>query len=122
MKQEVIDKFLVEMLQFLKAAKDFTMEQIPEVAKEILRFNLAMSVIHTLLGLALILLSYRLFRFVKKSNVFTEFEGFAIAGMTVSGVVGLIVFFVNIHYVLKVWLAPRLYLIEYLAELVRTTK
>ena len=122
MKTEVIDKFMIEMLELLKSAKDFTLEQLPEVAKEVLTYNFYSSLFGFFIGLGF---AYIAFKFFKSSKDHKDEDIWDIGkqlklilGMVFTGI-ALITLIDNGDNVIKIKLAPRLYLIEYVSHLVK---
>lgn len=91
--------------------------EIPLVVQEILVFNLAK---HSLIATFFLALTMCLFFFARKmwkedwSDSSGDRAGKIIAGMVIFFVVG------SVHLItaLQIWLAPRLYLLEYAAKLV----
>jgi len=124
MSQEILNKFLTEMGELLKSAKDFTVDQAPQVAKEILRYNLASSVAYFLLGVALLVAAAKTFKVLRKfqddAGDYDVLPIFAWGAYILSIIAGVCMFFCNLSSILKITLAPRLYLIEYFAALVRS--
>lgn len=128
MTQEVLTKFISEMCDLLKAAKDFTLEQAPKVAIEILHYRLAMAIVYMVIALIIGTLGFFLRKWAVKaykengerSNADMEFAW--IFGWLAMLVACPVMFFINLIDLLKVTLAPRLYLIEYLSELLKQHK
>lgn len=122
MDSTVLNKFLEQMGEMLKEAKDFSLEQLPIVAKEILQYNLAVDLSWLAFALVLLIATIVIHR---KINAFVKDYGSR--GMddwgglyAIPGLLSIIVFIIVCnegHDALKIWLAPRVYLLEYIAHL-----
>jgi hypothetical protein len=119
MDQEILNKFLIEMGDLLKAAKDFTLEQIPQVAREVLKYNAVVCVIWIVVGFVAMSLSHRFARWVRQlvedNDDYTPMYFIVIIFFAIS----LAFILPNLIELAKIEFAPRLYLIEYLASLVK---
>lgn len=105
-------------------AIDFASEQIPDVIHQLLIWQLAESLAYVVLGLTFILLFFwtrsRVKAYVEADDgdkeivlMYTVFAGglsFSIGGM---------IMFYNLLDVLKIWFAPKIFLIEYAAHLLK---
>ena len=118
MDKEILNKFLVEMAELLKSAKDFTIEQAPQVAREVLHYRLASSLLAFAVGLAVFLCSILFFKHVQ--NMMKEDNDWAPMHILSCSFLGGSAIFVleNLDSIIKISLAPRLFLIEYFASLV----
>lgn len=65
MDKEILNKFLTEMGDLLKTAKDFTVEQAPQVVKEVLKYNAVVDMMWIVIGLAACFVSYRFFKHIR---------------------------------------------------------
>lgn len=127
--EEQANKILVELLQKavggIDAAVSFSQAQIPDVVHQLLVWN---SVSSFLYQLFVILLISGYFLSIKKLNYIAlnesnspEKSGLAVVGIVAGGIVSLS-FFVSFFFYfdwLKIWLAPKLYLLEYAASLIK---
>lgn len=127
--EEQANKILVELLQKavggIDAAVSFSQAQIPDIVHQLLVWN---SVSSFLYQLFVILLISGYFLSIKKLNSIAlnesnspEKSGLAVAGIIAGGIVSLS-FFVSFFFYfdwLKIWLAPKLYLLEYAASLIK---
>lgn len=127
--EEQANKILVELLQKavggIDAAVSFSQAQIPDVVHQLLVWN---SVSSFLYQLFVILLISGYFLSIKKLNSIAlnesnspEKSGLVVVGIVAGGIVSLS-FFVSFFFYfdwLKIWLAPKLYLLEYAASLIK---
>ena len=99
-------------------ATDFAMGEIPDIAHQLLVWKTGVSIFG--IGIGLVLLSVLLLIFKKKEWYF-ESEEKTILYILVSaacGVAGPIVVLCNTFNLLQIWLAPKIFLMEYAANLV----
>ena len=105
-------------------AIDFASEQIPDVIHQLLVWKLAESLAYVVLGLSIILLFFwtrsRVKAYVEADDgdkeivlLYTVFCG----GLSFS--IGGIFMFYNLLDVIKIWFAPKIFLIEYAADLLK---
>ena len=118
-----VDKFLTDMTEMLKNAKDFALEQLPIVAQEILKYNMAVSIVWSLVGATILAITSRfhiktVIPAVTNDRDYAPLYIFVIVGY----IVGSLVFLLNLMEVLKITLAPRVYLLEYMASLLALHK
>jgi len=119
MNKETLDSFVGEMTNLLKTAKDFTVEQVPQVAKEILRYNAALDMMWIVVGMVGLFLSYKFYKFTKKLCKTEQYEIlYVVVGCT--SIISVITTLASAADLLKIELAPRVFLLEYLARLVQT--
>lgn len=118
MKQQIIDQFVISMLELLKTTKDFVVSQAPDVVREILVYSLWNSLLWASLNLIGVIIAIYFYKKVSKAKCTDDRS----LGGFISAVIGIVFFmgFVsNLNYVAKIKLAPKLFLIEYLSELVK---
>lgn len=140
--EEQANKILVELLQKavggIDAAVSFSQAQIPDIVHQLLVWNFVQSMIATLIGISLICASPLIaksilstfgkaeikdgswtvdqsFDFVKSMS----FPAFAVLAFCAGGFIVSIMVVVNNMDWLKIWLAPKLYLLEYAASLIK---
>ncbi|WP_288500887.1 hypothetical protein [uncultured Erwinia sp.] len=126
---EQANKILADLLQKasngIDAAVSFSQAQIPDVIHQLLMWNFAESIIFSLTGVLLFLLAqyltFRIFKYLRK-----EWEGDYFSDHPESiflFMAWLLINFIPINLLdlswLKIWIAPKLYLIEYAAHLVK---
>ncbi len=117
---ENLQKALEEILKSSLTAKEFLVSEAPEVIQQLLTYNFVLSICGTLVGIILLVPLYPLWKWAIKL-AYEEDECFGIFPVAmyslVAGIPGLILTF-NLEW-LKIWLAPKVYLIEYVADLVK---
>lgn len=119
MDKSIVDNFMVEMGNLLKSAKDFTVEQAPQVAKEILHYNLASCIVWLILGIAGGIATWKFCMWIaKKGEDDSDYNGFYMLA-AIPAIVSMLILESNAMEIVKIYLAPRLYLIEYFADLVK---
>ncbi|MGP3145151.1 hypothetical protein [Serratia bockelmannii] len=123
---EQTNKLLADLLQKaasgLDSAVAFGQAQLPDVIHQLMLWKAASYslriVVMSLLLLGCVVLFRKGFAWARGC----EMEGPGIAGVIVSGIVGVVLMlllFENTGHLLQLWLAPKIWLIEYAAGLVR---
>lgn len=115
---EQLQSKLVEILTGIqtatKAAGDFALEQLPDIAMQYVAYGRAIYTVGVGFGLLLIAIAmFSAWRFVFKDEEAWTFP------MIVGGVVGFLIATANIGPMLMVWLAPKVWLLQELAKLVK---
>ena len=125
MKEEILNTFVAEMTKLLQSGSEFVVEQMPIVCQEVLQFRLVTGLIGTAIGLGLIMggiiLARKTKQMCKNIEDSEDREILTTTSYIVSGLaclIGNVPFLINGTTVLKVLIAPRLYLLEYFANLV----
>jgi hypothetical protein len=125
---EQANKILADLLQKasngIDAAVSFSQAQLPDVVHQLLVWNFAVSIIFSLLGLVLFVSAqYGIWRGIKylrkawEGDELIEHPGvMVIFGLWLITFAPL--FWVDLVW-LKIWLAPKLYLIEYASHLLK---
>lgn len=119
---EQANKILVELLQKasggIDAAVSFSQQQIPDVINQLLVWNAVSSALWQIIGiitiLAPLIFSVKKWDFIYRNNL----EAFMVLH-AVTIPLGSLVIACNFDW-LKIWLATKLYLIEYAASLVKS--
>lgn len=125
---EQANKILAELLQKasngIDAAMSFSQAQIPDVIHQLLVWNFAVSIIFSLMGVVLfIAIQYGVWRGIKylrkqwKGDDFIEHPEVILMAMIWTLTLSPLAW-IDLVW-LKIWLAPKLYLIEYAASLVK---
>lgn len=127
--EPVIKQWAKELLDWAKAGKEIVAEQVPLLVQEIIRWGFAEAVLYMLLGAVIFLCARYLM-----NKWYTRPEGgfwrswdegpgplFAWIGIGAGYVIGFLMFFTSLFTAVKCLVAPRVYLIEYLANLVQNT-
>lgn len=121
---------LVEILTSIQGAvgeaKDFTLQQLPDVAQQYILFGMVSNVVGTLLALAVGVglgwLCYRLFSSPNNRDRYGDITpGYGVGG-TLSGIgsfVSVIVFIAGLEKTMLVLFAPKVWLLMEIAKLVK---
>jgi len=121
------DKIYGEILDVIKKTKDFTIDQAPEVAKELIIYTKIESAIFSFIGFVLFF-AFPIWIFLYCTDSIVLFDTFGDGTSTgdlnktgvifgfisfVSTLVGLTCFTCNISILVKVFVAPKLYILDY---------
>lgn len=110
------------MSEILKSTKDFTAQQAPELMKEILHYKLAGNALEIIIGLIIGLIAYRVHVWILnrlKEESYSE-AVMLYFGVVPTAIVSFICILDGIYDFMQILLAPRMFLIEYFAHLVRS--
>jgi hypothetical protein len=93
------------------------------VAQEILKYNLAVNIVWSLVGATILAITSRFHIKTVIPVVTNDRDNAPLYLFVIVGyIVGSLVFFLNLMEVLKITLAPRVYLLEYMASLLAPHK
>jgi hypothetical protein len=131
LEQALID-IITNAANSMSDAKDFIMAELPEVIQQLLLWHAVESIIHMLFGLLLlaaipvgwtIVYHKRHVLFRRKRSEFDAMSGEAWTTSTLGVFLTIIFTFIGLALLnltwLQIWLAPKVYLIEYAAGLVK---
>ena len=124
---EINKELAKELLELIKGAKevagtvkDFTIEQAPDVIQQLILFHRINELFFAAVGPIMLVVSYKLI-VVSLRRLDNGGDDAWLCGLF-SGVIGIIagpaMFFCNISAAIKVWIAPKVFLIEYLSNIV----
>lgn len=123
-----VKEFAQQLLDWARSGADIAKEQVPALAQEIVRWGVASEAFHTALAVLTLLGALVLVRRVwlhasawVETDTFPSVAAFAlhICGVVVCTVSGLVSLFQHAPVLLMAMYAPRLYIIQYLAALVK---
>lgn len=125
--KEILNKFMQAMLDVLKSAKDFTLEQAPDIMRQVVAFETARSAIWLGLWLTMPTAVAVLWIWVVRSDKTRDAKllddedfwaplALVSFGAVAVSTIGIIVKSIDLA---KVLVAPKVYLLEYFAELVK---
>lgn len=131
--QQALTSLINKSIEVSGDALAFTQQQLPEVIQQLLLFKLVSGYMWVLLGASLAVCGIRLLKYSLDIISKTKKEGNAhlreayendtemawIVFGALCLLVGGILFFSFVSEVVKIWLAPKVYLIEYAAEMVK---
>lgn len=123
MKEELL-KELVPILQATKegllAGIEILKQQSPQLINEIYKWEASIGIIGIAIGVVLLVISIYLIKNWKKlweKACEQDTEPCLVATLTVSLILGLFFFFFNLCKVIQITVAPKLYLLQYIAGL-----
>lgn len=125
-------ELITSVLESLDEAKDFVLSELPDVIQQLLMWKMAEGSILVLIGLALSFIAYQILKpshwvlgdYLNKcrysSSLDMNVKGFIclIAG-GLSSMVGPLMVAHNLMTPLQIWIAPKVYLIEYASALIK---
>jgi len=116
--QSIVNDILAKAIQTATATGDFLKEQIPEVVTQLLRWSIAEHAVWIVLSSIALIISWKFWKFGKK--LFTQDDSyfpifFATTGSTI---LPGICFVYHSLGLLKLLIAPKLWLLEYAAHLI----
>lgn len=119
-----LNESLIDIIDWLKkngaAVENFIKEQTPLLVEEILDWNFFYHLVWMCIGLFIILISVVILMFMKKyweEISKDDCEGIVIFPMFFT-ILGLLVVFSNLFYIIKIRIAPRLFILEELKSLI----
>lgn len=128
MDNEILTQRLDSILSLLessaKTAGNFAAEQAPEVIQQLLQWKFTISLIIFCVGIFLIIASlvatYKIFFYYKEKNKGSYDEGAEFFSLSIlfGVLVGAILLSNSIDW-LQIWIAPKLYLLEYASSLLK---
>lgn len=116
--QELFESALAQIIEDATTVREFVIDQTPSIITEVLEYNTAAIWIRAVLALGICCLLPKFTNLTKRAYQNDDGVTFiwgSLAGAT--GVAGPIMFYTELFEALKITLAPRLWLIEYAAEL-----
>jgi hypothetical protein len=128
MNEELVKKaegVLVDLLDGFIKAKDFAVDQAPDIIQQLLTWKLFESILLCVLGLiifpALVVYWKMVVKYWEKLDDWEPANFFAVVGGMVGSAMLIIVSFISLLNIewLYIWLAPKVWLIEYAADLVK---
>lgn len=127
--QKVLADIITRVTSGADAAIQFGKEQIPEVLKQLLIWNFTFSFLiwfsatAIIVGYIIWMLTKFRWWFKNQRSTTTELDAAITAVTIIWGIITFIMIFVfwcNLDW-LKIWVAPKLYLLEYAASLIKST-
>ena len=113
---ETTNNALIEILDTVKKGVDFSIEQLPDIVKQLLYYNTAVYSAWFIFSIIGLILTYKLH---KHGKVYEYNVGPYHMMVGFIGITSIIVFIANIFNLLKITLAPKVWLIEYTATLLQ---
>lgn len=122
--EDILKDTLVGIINGVVSAKDFLLEQTPEVLQQLLMWKMLESIMQVIGGAILLLSIFLYWKYVAKNwTAIEKWNGeplFVIIGivLTLTNLAVGICYIMNLTW-LQIWVAPKVYLIEYAAQLVK---
>ena len=122
------DKQIAEIikkgLEAAEKSENFVIEQAPDLVKQLITYKTVETSICVLIEITLMYLIFRYFKYLyKKNNEDSDFisdNEFHIIGMIITSLMGIFLFFAfitDISNLIQLIFAPKIYLLEYIAQL-----
>jgi len=115
--KDIVNSFLTELLEFSKDAGAFAKEQVPLVLQEYIAWGIASSIVWLLPFLVMLFFSVRVWKWAVR--VAEDSDGFSIVAAFLYSIIMLPGLIINLLDLTKAIVAPRVYLIETLSDLIR---
>lgn len=115
--KDIVNSFLTELLEFSKDAGAFAKEQVPLVLQEYIAWGIASSIVWLLPFLVMLFFSVRVWKWAVREA--EDSDGFSIAAAFLYSIIMLPGLIINLLDLTKAIVAPRVYLIETLSDLIR---
>jgi len=115
--KDIVNSFLTELLEFSKDAGAFAKEQVPLVLQEYIAWGIASSIVLLLPFLVMLFFSVRVWKWAVR--VAEDSDGFSIVAAFLYSIIMLPGLIINLLDLTKAIVAPRVYLIETLSDLIR---
>ena len=119
-----IAEILKKGLEVAEKSGNFVIEQAPDLVKQLITYKTIETSIYVLIEITLMYLIFRYFKYLyKKNNEDSDFiidDEFHIIGMIITSLIGIFLFFVfinDISNLIQLIFAPKIYLLEYIAQL-----
>ena len=110
----ISEQAISEVLEIVKSSKEFVLEQAPEVCKEIIRWGVGLDIILIVLSLLSLRLSIWIYKsHVKGTTWRDDNEGWVVFAIF-SGLFFFIALPFSIMDLVKIFVAPKLYILDYL--------
>lgn len=125
--QQALADIIMKASEAASAGADFLLSELPEVLRQLLVFKVVYSAVEMIILLILISGYAYFWKFYSRTESKLWKEGDAASvGTMVFGVFGgiatvifVVAVFCDLETIIKIWLAPKIYLIEYAAQLAK---
>ncbi len=119
-----LDGFVQEITNGLQSAKDFAGAQLPEIAMQAVRFEIASRACYLVIAILVLCGCYRVALFINEKAKEEKNSDWNMCFVPVAIVcfVSFLVIVFDLQVMLKAIFAPKIYLLEYAAHLVRSCK
>ena len=119
--KDTLEQGLQEVLNMLLATKDFAIAQAPDVVQQLLSFkliaNIGFTVVFFMIGsISTFLILYYQKQWKKKEH--SHFDDPAHLFWLIGTIFGYGIMLFPLYECIKIWVAPKVYIIEYISELI----
>jgi len=125
-----LNEFGIEFIELLQQSKDFVIEQLPDYVSQLLTYEIVLNSIYVFLSMAIPLFLVRFLMKSKSKEWFQYTDRHGDKELTVEGaeamlfstifiIVSLLTFILHLPELLKLILAPKVWLLEYFTDLIR---
>tara|TARA_R110002050_G_scaffold108009_2_gene218590 strand:+ start:353 stop:709 length:357 start_codon:yes stop_codon:yes gene_type:complete len=111
--EELLRPLVEKAISGIEKGVDFAIEQAPLLVQEFYNWHIAETVIYLVISVILLSIPYVMYRLDKKYDFSNEIILFPVFVSLVSFLIGVIMFVAGLLDLVKLIVAPRLYLIEY---------
>jgi hypothetical protein len=115
---ERADSIFTSIASAASNAVEFAKAEIPDIAYQFLLFQRVYHSLILTLGIALLVVSYGLFKAGAKESAYKR-ENYYLSGLIVA-LFGFTIFIIYVKSTLLVWFAPKIYLIESMIDLAKS--
>lgn len=122
---DITKEFLTKTLEYLNSAEAFLEKNVPAYVEELLTFEVYSSVFHIVLWVGLTLtfglMSFFFYRKYKREGIkkWSDLHEMTGAATILISIIALIVVSCNVHTIIKVKTAPRVFLVEKISRMVK---
>lgn len=115
--QQQLAEYLKKLMETTQSAANFAADQLPLVVQEKILYGRVTETLQFVVFIAIAAVSFRMMRWTMKRERYDD-ELF-ICAYAASGIVFSILALVETSYLAQVWFAPRLYILEWAAHLMK---
>ena len=124
--EKTLQSALIDLIETATTAKDFIIAEIPDVVNQLLIWEATKSGLSTAFSILLIVIFFiawkkiiQIEKYLKENNSQFEYNLYGLSfAVSVIIYIPITIQFTSLDW-LKIWIAPKLYLIEYAAELTK---
>lgn len=108
----------------LSKAVEVLQAEAPELVREIINYHLILKSLGVFFGLSFLIIAILCFRYINKLGSSLDLNNnichvFSLTGCIIGGAISTPIIITNLFYLLKILVAPRLFLIQYISDLIK---
>ena len=116
----LVNEALASVIQSTTLAKDFILSEAPVVVEQLITYTLTTTSLSIFVAVLIISIQlYKMRWWEAQDRAATDTESILYGLGWVASAISVIIFLCNVPVALKLWLAPKIWLIEYAADLVK---